>query len=683
QVYGSQCLGRTAIFEWHKCFLEGRETLEDDKKSGRPILLRTPEMIEKVRDFVSNDRNASLKMMEEALNISRETIRTILHEYLGKTKVCAKFIPHTLRSDQKSARINYSRDIVAAAENNANFLKSIVTNYLKQCRTTLGQNFIIKVFLLTMVDGKVVQAVTSTTSAATCIICQAKFTEMNDLTIFSPLIIEYVLHIAYNLSFRKWPLKSTKVDKRLIERLLMILQVLSSGKCIDTKKFDAYALDTFKLITSTALAMLSHTINLITTKDVQKIITAFITLKAIHYPALAKCTALWNLSGRLKSAEIIQKLSYPCKTRLNSLFDSLIQIVDVLRKSLKYCKPLVEDMLSSLNRQFKNFYDLYEEANEVIIAACTHPVFKTKNKMIFFYFSEFQDVENDESSVICKEYRGAHVELEVLKFFNNKRRDYNMLNSYLSSDRSVILRNTGWDAQTTAAGYFNFCVPFYELLRFYENYYERPNDNNCLTGYPAVESTLELFKVQWRMPHVLLSEINKLSMLRALESRRYLSMAFRSWDLYKFSLLQLGTHTLLMNGYPLEFIFSTMKNRIKTLENRTNLDKNSECNNNESDSNSDLKKKFFIIPYLIKVSEKLNKLSHSQGFSGLFKINCLNHELNWDNIRILDTGQSLLKKRISEMIYIKSQISSINKQSDTEGLPNVYLPFLKKDFSHI
>ncbi|KAG5335786.1 SETMR methyltransferase, partial [Acromyrmex heyeri] len=127
QVYGSQCLSRTAVFEWHKRFLEGRETLEDDKKSGRPILVRTPEMIEKVRDFVANDRNASLKMMEEALNISRETIRTILHEDLGKTKVCAKFVPHILRSDQKSARINYSRDIVAAAENNPNFLKSIVT----------------------------------------------------------------------------------------------------------------------------------------------------------------------------------------------------------------------------------------------------------------------------------------------------------------------------------------------------------------------------------------------------------------------------------------------------------------------------------------------------------------------------------------------------------------------------
>jgi len=43
------------------------------------------------------------------------------------------------------------------------------------------------------------------------------------------------------------------------------------------------------------------------------------------------------------------------------------------------------------------------------------------------------------------------------------------------------------------------------------------------------------------MPHVLLSKINKLLMLRALESGRYLSMAFRSWDLYEFPLLQSTT----------------------------------------------------------------------------------------------------------------------------------------------
>ena len=116
----------------------------------------------------------------------------------------------------------------------------------------------------------------------------------------------------------------------------------------------------------------------------------------------------------------------------------------------------------------------------------------------------------------------------------------------VSSDRSVILRNAGWDAQTTAAGYFNFCIPLYVLLGFCEDYrrvvinarhelilIRARNDNNCLMGDSTTEPTLELFKVQWRMPHVLLSEINKLSMLRALESGRCLSMTFRSWDLYE------------------------------------------------------------------------------------------------------------------------------------------------------
>ena len=43
------------------------------------------------------------------------------------------------------------------------------------------------------------------------------------------------------------------------------------------------------------------------------------------------------------------------------------------------------------------------------------------------------------------------------------------------------------------------------------------------------------------MPQILLSEINKLLMLRVLESGRYLSLTFRSWNLYEFPPLQSTT----------------------------------------------------------------------------------------------------------------------------------------------
>ena len=43
------------------------------------------------------------------------------------------------------------------------------------------------------------------------------------------------------------------------------------------------------------------------------------------------------------------------------------------------------------------------------------------------------------------------------------------------------------------------------------------------------------------MPHVTLSEVNKLSLFQTLESERFLNMCFRSWDLYEFPLLQRTT----------------------------------------------------------------------------------------------------------------------------------------------
>lgn len=127
KVYGNECMSRSNVFLWHKRFLEGRNALEDEKHTGRPSSCQTPAMIEKVDDFVTNNRCATLRMMEESLGINKETIRKILNEDLGKTKVCAKFVPHTLSNDQKASRIAHCRDVISAAESDSKFLQSIIT----------------------------------------------------------------------------------------------------------------------------------------------------------------------------------------------------------------------------------------------------------------------------------------------------------------------------------------------------------------------------------------------------------------------------------------------------------------------------------------------------------------------------------------------------------------------------
>ncbi|XP_011861480.1 PREDICTED: uncharacterized protein LOC105558418 [Vollenhovia emeryi] len=125
----------------------------------------------------------------------------------------------------------------------------------------------------------------------------------------------------------------------------------------------------------------------------------------------------------------------------------------------------------------------------------------------------------------------------------------------LTYDKSQILRNAGWDILSTIPeGDFNFCVPLNMLLGFCEDYkrvvinarhelilIRARTDNNSIKGDSKTEPEIELLKVQWRIPHVMLNETNKLSLLRALESGRYLSMSFRSWELYEYPLLQSTT----------------------------------------------------------------------------------------------------------------------------------------------
>ncbi|GFT32490.1 FLJ37770-like protein [Trichonephila clavipes] len=109
QVYGDCFLSISTVFARHKRVLDERDEVEDDQRSERPISFGTPETIKKVRNLMANDRCVSLRMMTDSLNINKETIRTILHEDLDKTKVCNKFIPHTLSPEQKPVRSSHCK----------------------------------------------------------------------------------------------------------------------------------------------------------------------------------------------------------------------------------------------------------------------------------------------------------------------------------------------------------------------------------------------------------------------------------------------------------------------------------------------------------------------------------------------------------------------------------------------
>ena len=44
-AFQSSCMNRASVFEWHKRFKEGRESVRDDVRCGRSKEVNTPELI--------------------------------------------------------------------------------------------------------------------------------------------------------------------------------------------------------------------------------------------------------------------------------------------------------------------------------------------------------------------------------------------------------------------------------------------------------------------------------------------------------------------------------------------------------------------------------------------------------------------------------------------------------------
>ncbi|GFW35361.1 protein GVQW3 [Trichonephila clavipes] len=96
QAYGDSVLSRAQVFRRFKAFSEGRESLEDEPRNGRPPVSKTAENVVRVRDLVHSDRRLTIRMIGEELNLNRTTFHQILTNELKMRKICAKIVPKNL-----------------------------------------------------------------------------------------------------------------------------------------------------------------------------------------------------------------------------------------------------------------------------------------------------------------------------------------------------------------------------------------------------------------------------------------------------------------------------------------------------------------------------------------------------------------------------------------------------------
>lgn len=104
RVYGESTPSYRTIARWAAEFQRGRESLEDDPRSGRPATAVNPENVARAEAMVKADRRIKLKELEAALGIGRPAVVSILHDHLGLSKLCARWVPRLLTREQKEVR---------------------------------------------------------------------------------------------------------------------------------------------------------------------------------------------------------------------------------------------------------------------------------------------------------------------------------------------------------------------------------------------------------------------------------------------------------------------------------------------------------------------------------------------------------------------------------------------------
>ena len=127
EVYSNSCMSRTRVFEWHKWFVDGQLSVEDDAKPERPCSIKTDVNIKKVRELVCTDRRLTIRMMADQLGIDKELVRSILVDNLGMRKVCAKMVPRLLSEDQKTHQLHVCQDILQQLQTDATLLEKVIT----------------------------------------------------------------------------------------------------------------------------------------------------------------------------------------------------------------------------------------------------------------------------------------------------------------------------------------------------------------------------------------------------------------------------------------------------------------------------------------------------------------------------------------------------------------------------
>ncbi|XP_025155718.1 histone-lysine N-methyltransferase SETMAR-like [Harpegnathos saltator] len=119
-VYGPNTVSNATAKRWFQRFRSGNMDVEDETRSGRPIV----ENVDKIMEIVESDRHASFYSIAQELKISQKTVWNHLHK--AGLKKLDVWVPHELTQKNLLDRIHACDSLLKCNEIDP-FFKRVVT----------------------------------------------------------------------------------------------------------------------------------------------------------------------------------------------------------------------------------------------------------------------------------------------------------------------------------------------------------------------------------------------------------------------------------------------------------------------------------------------------------------------------------------------------------------------------
>ena len=120
-------MSRTQCCEWFKHFKEGRMSVGEDLRPGRPSTSTKKDHVERVCAVICGNRRLTVQEIADEVVISIGSCHQIFTEKLHMCCIIAEFMPYLLTDDQKETHVEISQELLASASGNENFLKNTIT----------------------------------------------------------------------------------------------------------------------------------------------------------------------------------------------------------------------------------------------------------------------------------------------------------------------------------------------------------------------------------------------------------------------------------------------------------------------------------------------------------------------------------------------------------------------------